>query len=495
MTRAPAFKACLLYSIGILAGWYFSFSLVWLLASIVVCSVGAFLLWRKNHHSLLASFIFVLIIITLGVCKITWDGKTHAENSLTNVVSDEEQEATIIGVITERATPRQRYYSLIIEANSLSIRNRMLKVEGDVIVSLEKKKVTKEVIKSLFYGRKVSFTGTIRFPAQARNPGEFDYRRYLYLRGVYAQFRVPSEEGIVMGERAGNWLTAGVIHPFRDWISETMDVLVGGEEANLLKGLVIGERSEIDPDIKIAFTNAGLMHILAVSGLNVGLVTIMFWLVFSLFRIPRLFVGLLTALCLVIFAVLTGGEASVVRAVIMANVFIGAKIFEQKTNLFNVVGLAALFMLLIDARWLFNVGFQLSFVAVLALAQIYPRMEEWMKKFQIFQQSHSFFKKYLFLATVVSLAATIGTLPFTIYYFHQFSIIGIFMNIIAVPLSGFVLVFGCLVVLTSGVSMSLGAVYALPAYWSARLLLKFTEWGGGWSHSAMELYVDLPTAI
>ncbi|MBI3194271.1 MAG: DNA internalization-related competence protein ComEC/Rec2, partial [Ignavibacteriae bacterium] len=430
-----------------------------------------------------------------GMFKISFDAKYQSDNSLERFLTEEEIQTTIIGVVNERAVSKGAFYSLRIEAETVQVVGQRLKVEGDVVVSLPKGKVEERTIRNLSYGRTVALTGMFKRSPRARNPGEFDYRNYLKLQGIYGQCYVNADSNIRIGGRTGVWILSEVIHPFREWISMTMDSLIGGEEAKLVKGLVIGERSEIDPSIKLAFTNAGLMHILAVSGLNVGLVAVMFWSVFSLFRFPRMLIGILTVLSLIFFIFLTGAEASVTRAVIMACVFIGAKIFEQRTSLYNALGVAALVILLVDSRWLFDVGFQLSFVAVLSLAYIYPKLEQLVNKLPERFRANSFFRKYILLSTAVSLAATIGTLPLTAYYFHKISIVGIAMNLLAVPLSGLILALGCMIVVTAAISSWLGSVYAVTAYGSSWLLLKFTEWGGNLPFSVVEVNISFYEAI
>ncbi len=506
LDRYPAIKICLPFIVGILVGWQLNISLLWLIGGIILLTIVAIVVRKTGQQSILSSLLILFILVMLGMFKISFDAKYQSDNSIEHFISEDEQEATLIGTVNERAFSKGKFYSLRIEAETLQVSSPAkrdgaigthfgIHVEGDAIVSIPKKNIPEVKIRNLAYGRKVSLTGMLKRPPRARNPGEFDYRKYLKLQGIYAQVYVRADSNIQLGERTGTWILSDVIHPFRDWISTTMDSLIGGEEAKLVKGLVIGERSEIDPSIKLAFTNAGLMHILAVSGLNVGLVAVMFWSVFSIFRFPRMLIGILTIVSLVFFIFLTGAEASVTRAVIMALVFIGGKIFEQRTNLYNVVGVAALVILLFDARWLFDVGFQLSFIAVLSLAYIYPKLKKQLEKIPFWKNTHSLIREYLFLSMVVSLAATIGTLPLTAYYFHKISIVGIAMNLLAVPLSGLILALGCVIVLSAAISGWLSSIYAVAAYGSSWVLLKFTEWGGNLPFSVVEVNISFSQAI
>jgi competence protein ComEC len=504
LDRYPAIKLCLPYIVGIFIGWQLNISILLLTAGLIILVIATIILRKVKPSSSQTSHFILLILVLLGMFKISFDAKYQSNNSIEHFIHDEEQEATLVGVVNERAVSKGEFYSLRIEAETLSVSGygfqvtgyKMNKqVEGDAIVSIPKKNISAGKIRELTYGRTVTLTGMLKRPTRARNPGEFDYRNYLKLQGIYAQLYVRADSNIQLGERTGTWILSEVVHPFRDWISTTMDSLIGGEEAKLVKGLVIGERSEIDTSIKLAFTNAGLMHILAVSGLNVGLVAVMFWSVFSLFRFPRIVIGILTVLSLVFFIFLTGAEASVTRAVIMACVFIGAKIFEHRTSLLNALGVAALIILLVDARWLFDVGFQLSFVAVLSLAYIYPKLKKQVERLPFWKNTHSLLREYLFLSTAVSLAATIGTLPLTAYYFHKISIVGIAMNLLAVPVSGIILALGCAVVLMAAISTWLGSMYALSAYAFSWFLLRFTEWGGNWEYSVLEVNISYFEAV
>ncbi|MBI5216406.1 MAG: DNA internalization-related competence protein ComEC/Rec2 [Ignavibacteriae bacterium] len=502
--RYPAIKLCVPFIVGILIGWQLNISLWWFIAGLSILALLSILFLKFKPQESVTSLFILFSLMLFGMFKISFDAKYQPNNSIERFLTEEEQEATLVGVVNERAVSKGEYYSLRIETETLMVSGYGLQVtgfklkqqvDGDAIVSIPKKNISKDVIENLSYGRKVNLTGMFKRPPRARNPGEFDYRNYLKLQGIYAQVYVRTDSNIQLGEKTGTWILSEVIHPFRDWISTTMDSLIGGEEAKLVKGLVIGERSEIDPSIKLAFTNAGLMHILAVSGLNVGLVAIMFWSVFSLFRFPRSLIGVLTVLSLVFFIFLTGAEASVTRAVIMACVFIGAKIFEQRTSLLNALGVAALVILLIDSRWLFDVGFQLSFVAVLSLAYILPKLERQVNTLPERFRANSFFRKYILLATAVTLSATIGTLPLTAYYFHKISIVGIAMNLLAVPVSGIILALGCAVVLMAAISTWLGSMYATVAYAFSWFLLRFTEWGGNLPFSVVEINLSFPQAV
>ena len=178
------------------------------------------------------------------------------------------------------------------------------------------------------------------------------------------------------------------------------------------------------------------MHILAISGLNVALIAAAFLYLFRLLRLKRKISYIITMLLLIFLMILTGSSASVVRATIMCIVFLAGLLLGRPADIYNSLGIAAFFILIINPKDIFNIGFQLSFIAVLSMAYLTPKLMQLVKK-----DWNYYVRKYLLEPIAVSISATLGTFPFILYYFRMATPIAIISNILIVPLM-FILMIG-----------------------------------------------------
>jgi competence protein ComEC len=220
-----------------------------------------------------------------------------------------------------------------------------------------------------------------------------------------------------------------------------------------------------------AFVRSGTAHVLAVSGSNVAVIAAIVLLLLQFARANRWVRAVLTCVAVVFYMLLTGGQPPVVRAGIMAIVLLGAGLVQERPNTMNSLGLAAVLILLVDPRQLFDVGFQLSFAAVFSIVLLYPPMRTHIDGWTAGPWMRRLARPPLRLVAL-SLAATIGTLPLSAMWFGSVSIIGLLANIVVVPAVGVSVVLG----VASGVAAVLSSWMA-QAYASLNtMILRFTIW-------------------
>ena len=216
-------------------------------------------------------------------------------------------------------------------------------------------------------------------------------------------------------------------------LSRNMSYGLPAETSALLRGIMLGEKTEISREVKDMFSNTGVMHILAVSGMNVGMVAAIFFFIFTkMFRLTRKYASFLLIFIVIIFGQITGSQSSVNRAVVMAIVGLVAVMLEREKDMLNTLALAALVLLVWEPRNLFDVGFQLSFAATLGIVLLAPRLTAWLKPAG----------RLVGTSLAVSLAAQITVTPFIIYYFHKFSLVSPLANLAVVPLVGVITILG-----------------------------------------------------
>ncbi len=329
-------------------------------------------------------------------------------------------------------------------------------------------------------GNVIAFKGTVKRAKNRRNPGEFNYEEYLNKQGIAGTINCYNfDELKIINTKAD--IIANTIFTIRKSIDERIKELHNPETSALLKGILLADRSDIDYNIKNSFINSGVIHVLAVSGLHVGFISLIFFLLLGRVRIELRYI--LTIFGIILFLILTGAHASVFRASTMAIIYLIAKLTNRSTNGFNSIAIAALIILLIDPQELFNPGFLLSFSAVISILIIYPIFSEKINQFKI-----KWFYKKLLLFISVSLAAQLGTLPFTLVYFNKLSVVSLFANLIVVPLIGIIVGLGILTLVVSVISFQVALIFAGTNQFLVGLLFFFTNWVGNLKFSFIPIY-------
>lgn len=269
-----------------------------------------------------------------------------------------------------------------------------------------------------------------------KNPGGFDYGKYLRTQGIYTRVKLNSSTCLLTPPAP---VGQPVLDLRRNLHRALNDLGLGEQETQIARALLLGDRRTIGPELQQAFTRAGILHILAISGLHVGILAAFLFAFLAPLRHLPCGKGLQTVVGLTIlwgYAVVAGFSPSVVRAVLLYSFVALAIYLERPGQTLHFLGLCWVFMLAaIDPNWLLQVGFQLSFAAVGAIVVFYPILIKYLTFDKWIGNS-------LGKLIAVSLAAQAGTLPFTLYYFHQFPGLFLLSNLVLLPGLGVLLVTG-----------------------------------------------------
>ncbi len=272
------------------------------------------------------------------------------------------------------------------------------------------------------------------------NPHQFNYKTYMAQMGIDHQLRV--SKGAFLLKKGTSTLNGKAAY-LRNLIKKKLqEAHFGPKELSIIQALLLGERNDLSEQTYNDYKNAGAVHILAVSGLHIGILLLL--LQFLLSPLERLPKGktlklLVTVLLLWVFAFLAGMSASVVRAVSMFSFVAYALYLNRPSNTFNILALSMFFILLVDARLLFHIGFQMSYAAVFAIVWCYPLLQKLLIP-------KNFILKKIWQLLSVSIAAQLGVLPISLFYFHQFPGLFFVSNLLIVPFLGIVLGMGILVI-------------------------------------------------
>ncbi|MFH1374670.1 MAG: ComEC/Rec2 family competence protein [bacterium] len=317
-----------------------------------------------------------------------------------------------------------------LKTNRTEIKIALDSLGDDVIRRADGKIMLKlsDTTTALQRGDRIELQGRIYRLKGSSMPGKFDYRRYLNLRGVFGIVYLPTLLDVRI-DKANRYGLFGVVDKLRTAIRDSFYRNLSPTAAALAAGFLIGETRNIPATIYRQFRDTGTMHLLAVSGSNVALVVLAFVFLLRPLRLSprRRAVALLVVVF--VFALLSYGEPSVVRASVMAALVIGARFLQRRIDLNNTIAATALIILLLQPAQLFDVGFQLSFVTAWGLIFLTPRLAAPFKRYH----SRRWYR-WLVFPLLISLVAQVCSAPLIVLYFHRLPIISVVANLIIVPL-------------------------------------------------------------
>lgn len=331
----------------------------------------------------------------------------------------------------------------------------------------------------LRYGDEVRGHFRLRHPRRFDNPGAFDYPAYLASQGIFLEgwTQEPVE---ALATPHGSRILAAVFR-VRALLLQRIDAAMPAAEAGLLKATVLGDRSGLTPEMNRAFLDSGTFHILAISGLNVSLLAGGLFAMLRLARASPRLAACASAILVTFYAALAGASASVIRAAVMADVYLLAIVLDRRGDLLNSLALSALAILWWNPRFLQDVGFQLTFLATLGIILVVPRCERGLAS--VWRPL-----RWVIESVAITVAATAITLPILATTFNRVSPVGLLANIPIVPLSG----------LITGLGTAACALFLLiPAGftglnqvngWLVDLLFWLAGWFADWPWSSVRVF-------
>ncbi len=345
-----------------------------------------------------------------------------------------------IARLSESPSIKEKSVKVIMEILGYEENNVIKNIDSNIIAYFEKN----EKSLRLQYGDCVLIMTNIKEVEKPPNPEQFDYKDYLYKKGIMHQVYLRSDDWFDLDYNKSNAIYE-FSYKIRDFLLKTMQRLgVQGEEYAVASAILLGYDDSLPLDLRQKYVAAGAMHILCVSGLHVGVVFMLFSYILVFLsdrkRIQSVIKQLLLLLLVWFYALLAGLAPSILRSTIMISFVILGNIINRKGVLLNSLAASAFILLCFNPSNLFDVGFLLSYVAVIGIVILQKPI------------SRMFFSKYKFVnkiweITSVTIAAQIATTPFSIYYFHQFPIYFWLSNLFMTPISSIVIIGGMIMLL------------------------------------------------
>jgi competence protein ComEC len=410
------------------------------------------LAWRFWSDDTTTKTLLVIGLLAVFFVFGWWRGElarvSFAESPLAHMVGTT---VTLTGEVVREPDRRERtthVYVKLPEVNDL------------VLVSVDR-------YASVVYGDRIEVQGRLEQPTSFETDygRTFLYPEYLKAKGV--QYRISFAELTVLERGHGN-IVIRYLLLFKDRFVTALGTSLPDPQAGLGVGLLLGVKQALGTELETAFRKTGIIHIVVLSGYNVMLVVafVMFFLAVLLPFRARLVVGIIA---IVLFALLVGLSATVVRASIMASLFLLAPLLGRQYHLLRALFAAGLIMVLVNPYiLLYDVGFQLSFLATLGLILVAPQFELLLMERPGLIKVREFF--------IATLATQIAVAPLLLYQIGELSLIALVVNVLVLPMVGVAMLLTFITGILAMIMLPLAGIVAVPTYWSLTYIILIAEW-------------------
>lgn len=443
-----------IFILGIWFGTFIDVSFPVLLISAIISAIACFVTIRREKYFLIFSVIFIYIL-----------GAAHLKNFQTNSRSDIVScfphgipgLCSLKGYVANEPVHKNARTTFLLRAEEVESDNWKRPCSGEVLISMRGNREIPYLERVILSGHLSRFFPYRPFNQKSRL---FRQERRLIMR-VDFPYQLKK-----LGRKSGFSIQALALG-IKSGIEEVIFKYLPPVPAGIVDAMLLGEERNIPPLVYDVMIKTGTVHILVVSGFNVGILTFTAMLLLKVMRIPRT-VRICSALPLVIlYCFMTGASPPVVRATVMAVVFLAACLLVREADIYNALAAAALFILLINPTQLFGISFQLSFASVIALAWLYPKISAAVSlkqlKIRVF--------RFIADSFLVSVSAWLGTMGLIGCYFRMVSPVTVFANIVIVPLASFITLCGVCMVALHYVFPPLAFTVAATCEWAIGLLM------------------------
>ncbi len=447
LSQIPFIRILLPFLIGIgfwLIGKQNAPPLICVTCVYIACAAIYFLLIRKTQTA--TKFLFGLTVQVFlffsGWLLCNYANEKQNPINYTHFLTD--NIASYSGYISEIPIEKTKSVKAEITLQQIKLKDKWQNTCGKIIIYFEKTDKTK----TLEIGNSIAFKGQLQEIQNPLNPHEFDYQSYLRLRNIYHSVYL-KEENWTTYNNEKTFSLVSLSQKIRKQLLDTYRASgLEQTEFAMVAALVLGYDDEIDRPLMNAYSHTGTLHVLSVSGLHVGIIYLLLGYMLSFLNRNKTTTWIKVFIIIAVlwfFVLLSGFSAPAVRAAFMFSLILLGKTLFEHVETANIVLVSAFFSLCINPFWLADVGFQLSYIAVLGIIYLYPFF------YNMFIFSWAFADK-IWALCAVSMAAQLATLPITLYYFHQFPALFLITNLVVIPISIVVMYGGILLLLFSKIT-------------------------------------------
>ena len=437
--EVPFVRLLLPFIIGILLAIYWDTSLTY---SVELLTFLLLVLLVINQQKIAFRFRWIygsllnIALLLLGYHITYHHNELRQANHFQHQLS---QQNIALGTITNMPDKsREKWVKMSLDVQQIGGNvDSLYPCSGSLLVYIENDSNSQQ----LKYGDVLILKSWLNPMASPKNPKAFDYRRYLYLKNIHYQTFVRGGKWKIVAQNKGN----PILKMAYRWRAELIEVLhqhlTTVDEFAVGSALILGYKYELSDDLRNAYAGTGAIHVLAVSGLHVGLIYIIITFLLKKLTLPlphwKIIQVMVTLAVIWIFALLTGASASVMRAATMFSFFVVGNAFQRYINIYNTLAISAFLLLFLNPYLIKDISFQLSYSAVLGIVYFQPKIY----RFWIIDNRVG---DYCWELMTVSIAAQLATLPLSLYYFHQFPTYFWLSGLVVVPAAGIILSLGLL---------------------------------------------------
>lgn len=418
---------------GIIAQWYLqgsmTASLVLLTSSIVLYLIFQF---NKNFVQFklywLNGVIINVLLFAIGMLLTYYHDISHQEKWINNHYKSGD---AIVATLQEPLSEKEKSFKALASVQYIINDDTLNPVKGYILLYLKKD----SSLPQLSYDSQIIFNKPLQPIKNSGNPGAFDYQRYCAFQDIYHQAFLKPGEFVVLPKKNKNSIQEFLFAAQEKTVSIFHKYIHGDKEKGLAEALLIGYKDDLDKNLVQSYTNTGVVHIIAISGMQLALIygfLLVIFKPFIKFRFIRFLKPITIILILWLFSLMSGASASVLRAAVMLTCIVIGDSFSKKASIYNTLAASAFLLLCYNPFWLWDVGFQLSYSAVLSIVIF-------MKPIYNLMFIQNKLLDFIWQLAAVTLSAQILTTPISIFHFHQFPNYFLLTNIIAVPLSSIIL--------------------------------------------------------
>ena len=432
------FQLTIFLVLGILVGKHFIIQpqLITLLNffAILILAIVYYFENKRYLPSIKFSIAAFLAIFFIGINAIVLGTESNKKNHYSVYIKPSKNQKFKKVITIKKILKPTKFYDKY-EAEILQVNNQI--ALGKILVNL--KRDSSNVI--LNVGDTFIVNSNLKEVKKPLNPYEFNYKNYLKNQQINHQIIVFERELFPIAKT--KITLKNIAAQIRTKIIRSLKKYgFKNDELAVIKALILGQRQDISENLLESYTGAGAIHILAVSGLHIGIILMLLTVIFkpiSYFKHGKTLIAVIIILLLWMYAIIAGLSPSVVRAVAMFTAITIGMYLNRPSNVYNSLIISMFFLLLFHPFYLFEVGFQLSYLAVFFIVWIQPKLFNiWISKVWILRKIWQLF--------TVSMAAQIGVLPLSLYYFHQFPSLFFISNLVIIPFLGAILIVGVIII-------------------------------------------------
>ena len=417
-----AITAC--FTVGILLNGWWGFVPVVLFTGLLVCAIAVLAGFFYAHVD--NRYFLALLFVLLGWTAAGVDSMRNPADP----VRFAGHYVSVYGMVDREPDVRLDYTGYVLKVDKVRFGEEYYKAQGLTLVRFY------DPDRQYNFGDYLQVQGLLYAPETPGNFGALNYQDYLSRRGIYSLMRVTNAENMQY-EHAGGSAPLRLALQGKEQLLAVSNKTLDARQAAVLSGMLFGNQGEIEQSVKDLFAQTGITHILSVSGLHVAFVLSGVLLLGNILRLSRLWLMITAVLVLVFYMVMTNMGPAVIRSVIMGLAALFALYLGRERDWPSALGIAALVVLAVDPSSLYEIGFQLSFVATWGILYLTPPINDWFRE-------RLGLPNWLSITLGVTLGAQLATWPLVINYFNLVSFIAPLANLLLIPLVGLIMLLGFL---------------------------------------------------